>query len=86
MLFVDNKAIAVLEAKCEENQLGKEVEDQVEYYAHHPRGGDGVRFPDLVPLVYISNGSDRAKLELLACAEGVTMATYGQHMWLAEQE
>lgn len=58
LLFVDNKAIAVLEAKREENQLGKEVKDQVECYAHHPEEWYGEWFPGLVPLVYISNGRE----------------------------
>ena len=33
LLFIDNKAIAVVEAKREENTLGQEVMDQVEDYA-----------------------------------------------------
>ena len=38
-----------------------------------------------VKLTLSMTESDRAKLERLACTEGVTMATY-VHMWLAEQE
>lgn len=37
LLFVDNKAIAVVEAKREENPLGADVEKQAEYYCTHPQ-------------------------------------------------
>lgn len=36
LLFVDDKAIAVLEAKREDNPLGSEVESQAENYARSP--------------------------------------------------
>jgi len=37
LLFIENKAIAVLEARKESNQLGPEVADQAESYAYHPQ-------------------------------------------------
>lgn len=36
LLFVEDKAIAVIEAKKESNPLGAEVERQAERYAVHP--------------------------------------------------
>jgi type I restriction enzyme R subunit len=57
LLFVDNKAIAVLEAKKETNPLGTDVEVQVEGYAIHPQGWYGLWFDKLIPLVYMANGN-----------------------------
>lgn len=57
LFFIDNKAIAVLEAKREENPLGKEVSEQAEFYARHPKSWYGLYFPQLVPLVYLANGN-----------------------------
>ena len=56
LLFIDNKAIAVVEAKREENNLGEDVEEQAEYYAKHPQSWYGLWFDKLVPLVYLANG------------------------------
>ncbi|MDY5778999.1 MAG: DEAD/DEAH box helicase family protein, partial [Succinivibrionaceae bacterium] len=56
LLFIDNKAIAVIEAKKKSNELGKEVEDQVEKYATHPQPWYGLWVDNLIPLVYMSNG------------------------------
>ena len=58
LLFVDNKAIAVVEAKREENPLGDDVERQAENYAMTPREWVGLWFPkeQLIPLVYLANG------------------------------
>ena len=36
LLFIDDKAIAVFEAKKEANPLGEEVEKQAEGYVVHP--------------------------------------------------
>lgn len=57
LLFVDNKAIAVLEAKREEINIenNEVVESQVEYYANNPETWYDLWF-DKIPLVYISNG------------------------------
>lgn len=38
LLFVDGKAIAVVEAKKEENNLGEEVATQAEMYTLNPQG------------------------------------------------
>ena len=56
LLFVDDKAIAVVEAKREENPLGEDVRGQAEDYACHPRSWYGLWFPNRIPLVYVANG------------------------------
>ena len=56
LLFIDDKAIAVVEAKREENPLGEEVQQQAEYYAAHPQAWYGLWFPNQIPLVYLANG------------------------------
>ncbi len=56
LLFVDDKAIAVVEAKREENPLGNEVKRQVEDYACNPRDWYGLWFPNRIPLAYLANG------------------------------
>lgn len=56
LLFVDNKAIAVVEAKREENPLGSEVEKQAEGYAKAPQNWYGLWCNGLIPLVYMANG------------------------------
>jgi type I restriction enzyme R subunit len=56
LLFVDDKAIAVVEAKREENPLGGDVQAQAEAYARHPQSWYGLWFPDRIPLVYLANG------------------------------
>ena len=57
LLFIDNKAIAVLEAKREENELGEEVAAQAEGYATHPQDWYGLWRKNLIPLVYMANGN-----------------------------
>lgn len=56
LLFVEGKAIAVIEAKKEENNLGAVVAQQAENYAHTPQSWYGLWFPGLIPLVYLANG------------------------------
>lgn len=56
LLFVDNKAIAVIEAKKADNQLGSDVESQAENYAKTPLSWYGLWEDGYIPLVYISNG------------------------------
>lgn len=56
LLFVEDKAIAVIEAKKESDPLGAEVKEQVEGYAIHPQSWYGVWFEGLIPLVYMANG------------------------------
>ncbi len=57
LLFIDDKAIAVIEAKKEANPLGEEVEKQAEGYAVHPQDWYGLWFEKLIPLVYMANGN-----------------------------
>ncbi len=57
LLFIDNKAIAVVEAKREENPLGDDVEKQAEDYARNPQRMYGFWFPNQIPLVYLANGN-----------------------------
>ena len=56
LLFVDNKAIAVVEAKKEANPLGIDVVEQAENYAVTPESWYGTWFDSLIPLVYLANG------------------------------
>lgn len=56
LLFIDNKAIAVIEAKREENELGEDVAAQAEGYCTHPQSWYGLWTRDLIPLVYLANG------------------------------
>lgn len=57
LLFVDDKAVAVVEAKREENPLDETVEKQAEEYAHNPQDWYGLWFEKLIPLVYLANGN-----------------------------
>lgn len=57
LLFIDGKAIAVVEAKREENPLGDEVKKQAEDYAVSPQDWYGLWFEKLIPLVYMANGN-----------------------------
>lgn len=57
LLFVDNKAIAVIEAKRAENNLEADVECQAENYTLTPQGWYGFWLSNnRVPLVYLANG------------------------------
>lgn len=56
LLFIDDKAIAVVEAKKEENPLGVEVQKQAEGYARTPQNWYGLWCENLIPLVYMANG------------------------------
>lgn len=57
LLFIDGKAIAVVEAKREENPLGDEVKKQAEDYAVSPQSWYALWFENLIPLVYMANGN-----------------------------
>ena len=70
LLFVDNKAIAVLEAKREENDLGDEVADQAEGYANSPQNWYGLWFDKLIPLVYMSNGKKIVYKNMISDPDG----------------
>lgn len=50
-------AIAVVEAKREENPLADDVENQAEGYSSHPQGWYGLWFDKQIPLVYLANGN-----------------------------
>ena len=56
LLFVEDKAIAVVEAKKEENSLGEDVARQAEHYAVTPQSWYGLWFSNQIPLVYLANG------------------------------
>ena len=56
LLFEEDKAIAVVEAKKEENMLGEEVAVQAENYSVNPQDWYGLWFPKQIPLVYLANG------------------------------
>ncbi len=57
LLFIDGKAIAVVEAKREDNSLGDEVKTQAEGYATAPQSWYGLWFQKIIPLVYLANGN-----------------------------
>ena len=50
LLFVDDKAIAVVEAKKESNDLGEIVAAQAEGYSVHPQSWYGLWFPNQTSL------------------------------------
>ncbi len=56
LLFIDNKAIAVVEAKAEDNKLGDIVAIQAENYSVNPRSWYGLWYDNMIPLVYLANG------------------------------
>lgn len=56
LLFIDNKAVAVIEAKRDENNLSDDVAIQAEDYAKNPKNWYGLWFDDIIPLVYLANG------------------------------
>lgn len=70
LLFIDNKAVAVLEAKRGENNLGEEVAVQAEGYATHPQSWYGLWFDNLIPLVYMANGKKILYKNMLANPDG----------------
>lgn len=57
LLFVDDKAIAVVEAKAEDNSLGDIVAQQAEWYSKNPQGWVGLWFANQIPFVYLANGN-----------------------------
>lgn len=70
LLFIDNKAVAVLEAKREENSLGEEVATQAEGYAKNPQNWYGLWFDNLIPLVYMANGKKILYKNMLTDPDG----------------
>ena len=65
LFFIDDKAIAVLEAKREENLLGDDVGEQAENYAYNPQSWYGM-WESYIPLVYLANGKKILFKNLLA--------------------
>ena len=57
LLFIEDKAIAVVEAKKEDNPLGENVKKQAEDYAVNPQPWYGLWFDNLIPLSYMANGN-----------------------------
>ena len=57
LLFVDGKAIAVVEAKKEANNLGDEVAAQAEFYSANPQPWYALWISGMIPLVYLANGN-----------------------------
>lgn len=70
LLFVDDKAIAVVEAKKEENPLGPKVEKQAEGYARTPQNWYGLWYQGLIPLVYMANGKKIYFKNMLTAPDG----------------
>lgn len=70
LLFVDDKAIAVVEAKRESNDLGELVAEQAEFYATHPQNWYGLWFDNQIPLVYLANGNKIYFKNMLADPDG----------------
>ena len=70
LLFVEDKAIAVVEAKREDNPLGPEVEKQAEKYARSPQDWYGLWYKNLIPLVYMANGNKIYFKNMLTDQEG----------------
>lgn len=57
LLFVDGKAIAVVEAKKGSNKLGEEVAAQAEFYSANPQDWYALWMDGIIPLVYLANGN-----------------------------
>ncbi|MDO5401256.1 MAG: DEAD/DEAH box helicase family protein [Eubacteriales bacterium] len=57
LLFVDDKAIAVVEAKAEDNSLGDVVAQQAEWYSQNSQNWVGLWCPNQIPFVYLANGN-----------------------------
>lgn len=72
LLFIDNKAIAVLEAKRADNPLGEDVESQAENYARTPLSWYGLWEDNFIPLIYMSNGEKILFKNLLSGEEEYT--------------
>lgn len=70
LLFVDDKAIAVVEAKKEENNLGVEVAVQAESYSKNPQSWYGLWFKGRIPLVYLANGNKIYFKNMLTDSDG----------------
>lgn len=70
LLFVDDKAIAVVEAKKEKNNLGATAAAQAETYSKNPQNWYPLWFDGLIPLVYLANGNKIYFKNMLIDPEG----------------
>lgn len=70
LLFVDDKAIAVVEAKKEDNNLGIEVAAQAEEYSKNPLSCYPLWFDGQIPLVYLANGNKICFKNMLTDPDG----------------
>lgn len=57
LLFIDGKAIAVVEAKKEANNLSADVAAQAEFYSANPQDWYALWVDEMIPLVYLANGN-----------------------------
>ena len=57
LLFIDGKAIAVVEAKKEANNLSADVAAQAEFYSANPQDWYALWIKGRIPLVYLANGN-----------------------------
>ena len=70
LLFIDDKAIAVVEAKKEENSLGDIVATQAEAYSKEPQSWYPLWFDGQIPLVYLANGNKIFFKNMIADPDG----------------
>ena len=70
LLFIDNKAIAVVEAKQEKDKLGEKVAVQAKNYALTPQDWYGTWYDKLIPLVYLANGRKLYFKNMLTAPDG----------------
>lgn len=79
LLFVEDKAIAVVEAKKESSDLGQVVADQAEGYASHPQNWYGLWFLNQIPLVYLANGNKIYFKNMLTDPDGEYVELIAMH-------
>lgn len=70
LLFVEDRAIAVVEAKKEENSLDDIVAAQAEAYSKNPQNWYPLWFDGRIPLVYLANGNKIYFKNMLADPDG----------------
>lgn len=70
LLFVDDRAIAVVEAKKENNTLGDIVAAQAEAYSKNPQSWYPLWFDGQIPLVYLANGNKIYFKNMLTDSDG----------------
>ena len=83
LLFVDNKAIGVVEAKKESDSLGPKVASQAEHYAKTPQNWYGLWFQGLIPLVYLANGNKIYFKNMLTDSDGDYVELGEMHSFLS---